>query len=130
MEDKELHPVVKLMIARMASDPDEFSGNTTNRWGRYIDTIERYGSDEDREAIKAAMYTIRMDKAHSEALDELYNGVVSSGTAKPYVNQSQVSTVLDLAKQQRYTAEQQKYDQFRNLSNARNKQYELFNTPK
>jgi hypothetical protein len=123
MEDKELHPVVKLMIARMASDPDEFSGNTTNRWGRYIDTIERYGSDEDREAIKAAMYTIRMDKAHSEALDELYNGVVSSGAAKPYVNQSQVSTVLDLATQQ-------KYDQYIKLSNARKQQYELFNTPK
>jgi hypothetical protein len=123
MEDKELHPVVKLMIARMASDPDEFSGNTTNRWGRYIDTIERYGSDEDRKAIKAAMYTIRMDKAHSEALDELYNGVVSSGAAKPYVNQSQVSAALASAKQQ-------KYDQYRNLSNTRAKKYELFNTPK
>jgi len=83
MEGKELHPVVKLMIARMTSNPDEFSGNTTNRWGRYIDTIEKYGSDEDREAIKAAMYTIRMDKAHSEALGELYNGVASSGAASP-----------------------------------------------
>ena len=73
--DKEVHPLVELLLARMRSHPEEFKkGNRYDRWWAALDAIQRYGSDADSAAIDAALRPIMLDDAHSEALDELLNG--------------------------------------------------------
>lgn len=75
MEDKEVHPLVELLLARMKSHPEEFKkGNRYDRWWAALDALQRYGSDADSAAIDAALRPIMLDDAHSEALDELLNG--------------------------------------------------------
>jgi molybdenum-dependent DNA-binding transcriptional regulator ModE len=83
MEDKGIHPVVELLLARMESHPHEFEVNINpdgnrsfvgNRWYAALETIEEYGSDADQKALDASLGKIRMDEAHRWALDELLNG--------------------------------------------------------
>lgn len=73
MEDN-IHPVVKLLVARMESNPEEFTDKGHNRWDYAIDVVEEYGSAEDKVAISSAMRTILLDEAHEWVMDELLNG--------------------------------------------------------
>lgn len=73
MED-EPHEVVKLLLARMESHPEEFTNATDRGWGRQIDLINVYGNEADVAAINAGMRNVRLAEAHSEVMDELLNG--------------------------------------------------------
>ena len=73
MED-EPHEVVKLLLARMESHPEEFTNVTDRGWGRQIDLINVYGNEADVAAINAGMRNVRLAEAHSEVMDELLNG--------------------------------------------------------
>jgi hypothetical protein len=81
MEDKELHPVVELLLKRMESHPEEFEGNMADphsdvayRWSTATNEIFEYGNDADKAAINAGLRNIRLNVAHRWALDELLNG--------------------------------------------------------
>lgn len=74
MEDKKVHPLVEFMLARMESHPDEFKLHSDPRWAMPLQTIDEYGSEEDREAMITALGALRMNEAHEWALDELLNG--------------------------------------------------------
>lgn len=86
MEDKEeVHPVVKLLLARMESHPEEFSGyisrddmlevpEGSNRWGVVLDTVDEFGSDADKAALAPAMRSIQLEEAHKRMMDELLHG--------------------------------------------------------
>ena len=73
----EPHDVVKLLVARMESHPEEFSSDNerfSDRWERYISDIEAFGNEADKAALNAKLRDIWMDKIHEKVLDELCNG--------------------------------------------------------
>lgn len=83
--NKEVHPLVTLLLERMKSHPEEFEdhfcgepempvASTRDRWGYAINEIQRHGSDADNEALVEGLRPLRLDKAHQWALDELLNG--------------------------------------------------------
>lgn len=84
MEDKKLHPVVELLLARMKSHPEEFEDEyllselrptrSTGRWEPALNAIGHHGSEQDVKAINEAQGAIRMDQIHAWAMDELCNG--------------------------------------------------------
>jgi hypothetical protein len=69
-----LHGVVKLLLARMESHPEEFLTALDGRWREIIIQVREYGSEEENDAIDAALRPIRLAKAHEEMMDELLNG--------------------------------------------------------
>ena len=78
-----IHPVVRLLVARMESHPEEFSdsGNTIaadypegDRWWRALSMVREYGSEEEREIIQTQIRVIRLNNTHEWVLDELLNG--------------------------------------------------------
>lgn len=73
MEDKKLHAMVELLLARMESNPEEFTLEE-DRWGYPITTVEEYGSPEDTAALKKKLRDIRLEEAHKWMMDELLNG--------------------------------------------------------
>lgn len=70
----EPHEVVKLLIARMESHPEEFKSDMRGRWDDTITEITDYGNETDKAAINAKLRDIRLNEAHADALDELLNG--------------------------------------------------------
>jgi len=75
--DNEPHDVVKLLIARMESHPEEFCSDKerfSDRWERYISDIEAFGNEADKAALNAKLRDIWMVKIHEKVMDELLNG--------------------------------------------------------
>jgi hypothetical protein len=74
----EPHDVVKLLVARMESHPEEFTpdegGLYEVRWEEYVTGIEIHGNEADKTAIRAGLRDILLGKIHEEVLDELLNG--------------------------------------------------------
>jgi hypothetical protein len=83
----ELHAVVKLLLQRMESAPEEFkdifypadqdtAGKyiADNRWWRALTLVQEYGTIEDKEALATALRTIKLGGAHEWMMDELFNG--------------------------------------------------------
>lgn len=73
----EPHDVVKLLLARMESHPEEFKfkrGGYHQRWYDYIASINEYGNEADKAAINAKMRDIRLTEVHEQVMDELCNG--------------------------------------------------------
>lgn len=78
---EDIHDVVKLMLARMDSHPEEFEGSgdgfvtdDVDRWWKPLVAIRDFGSEEENALIKAKLREIRLQKAHETAMDELLNG--------------------------------------------------------
>jgi hypothetical protein len=73
----EPHAVVKLLLARMESHPEEFSSDKerySDRWERYISEIEVFGNEADKAALNAKLRDIWMVKIHEKVMEELCNG--------------------------------------------------------
>ena len=73
----ETHEVVKLLLARMESHPEEFrvaNGSFHNRWYDSINGIHAHGNEADKTAIAAKLRDIRMGEIHEQVMDELLNG--------------------------------------------------------
>lgn len=76
-QNNEPHDVVKLLVKRMESHPEEFSSDKerfSDRWERYISDIEAFGNEADKAALNAKLRDIWMVKIHEQVLDELLNG--------------------------------------------------------
>jgi primosomal protein N'' len=65
--------VVKLLLARMESHPEEF-GHGVSRWGWMIENVLENCSKEEAEAIKEGLRPIRLQEIHETVMDELLNG--------------------------------------------------------
>lgn len=77
MVDNEPHAVVRLLLARMESHPEEFKvgdGPFLDRWYDSINTINAYGNETDRAALNAKLRDLRLGEAHEQVMDELLNG--------------------------------------------------------
>jgi len=73
---EEPHAVVRLLLKRMESHPEEFKRIKMfgSRWSEYVNDIEELGSEADKAAIGKAMQNIRMNEIHEAVMDELVNG--------------------------------------------------------
>jgi hypothetical protein len=73
----EPHDVVKLLLKRMESHPEEFKfrrGGYHQRWYDYVNSINEYGNEADKAAISAKMRDIRLAEVHEQVMEELCNG--------------------------------------------------------
>ena len=73
----EPHDVVKLLIARMKSHPEEFRVGDApfhDRWYDHVNSIQAFGSEADKAAISAGLREIRLGETHERVMDELLNG--------------------------------------------------------
>jgi len=73
----EPHEVVKLLIKRMDSHPEEFrigEGIFHQRWSHHVDIVRDNGSEADKAALNAKIRDVLMDELHEHVMDELCNG--------------------------------------------------------
>ncbi len=69
-----MHQAVELLLKRMESNPDEFTGDSKDRWMRMIKRYEAFFSDEERKAISEKQNAIMMKEFHNEVMGELLYG--------------------------------------------------------
>ena len=69
----DFHDVVKLLLKRMKSHPEEFARGMS-RWGWLVNDAMEHGSDEERAALKKGLRPILMQEIHEHVMDELLNG--------------------------------------------------------
>lgn len=84
--DNEIHDVVKLLVARMKSHPEEFRDAYLNsqltpvnhygdgRWEPALRAAYKHANDAEVEALDAGLRPIRLSETHEWVLDELCNG--------------------------------------------------------
>lgn len=80
--ENEYHPVVKLLLTRMESHPEEFAadlsssvgGSRTDRWWQAIRLILESGTEEEKSAINQGTRKLKLQRAHEMVMDELCNG--------------------------------------------------------
>lgn len=65
-----IHEVVKLLVARMESHPEEFDPNRGGRWAEWLEQLIPLVTEEERVILRGPM----MQGIHEEVLDELLNG--------------------------------------------------------
>ena len=79
----QFHEVVKLLLKRMESHPEEFEVSSVgerdivsdhDRWWCVMDKVLDHGTDEEKAAIRAALREIKLNAAHKIMMDELLNG--------------------------------------------------------
>jgi hypothetical protein len=73
----EPHDVVKLLLARMESHPEEFKskqGPYHSRWYDHLNAINAYGNEADKAAINTRVRDIQLAEVHEQVMDELCNG--------------------------------------------------------
>lgn len=69
-----MHQAVELILKRMDSNPDEFTGDSKDRWMRTLKRYEAFFSDEERKAIAEKQNAIMMKEFHNEVMGELLYG--------------------------------------------------------
>ena len=76
----EMHDVVKLLLARMESHPEEFGGDLVatdsreDRWWQILREVREFGTKEEKAALDQAVRKIKLQHAHEAMMDELLNG--------------------------------------------------------
>jgi pyocin large subunit-like protein len=73
----EPHDVVKLLLARMESHPEEFRVGRkpfNDRWMEHISDIEAFGNAVDTAALAEKIRDFRLGEIHERVMDELCNG--------------------------------------------------------
>ena len=73
----EPHDVVKLLLARMESHPEEFKskqGPYHSRWYDHLNAINAYGNEDDKAAINTRVRDIQLAEVHEQVMEELCNG--------------------------------------------------------
>jgi hypothetical protein len=69
-----MHQAVELILKRMESNPEEFTGDSADRWMRHLKRYEDFMSDDEREAIQTKQREIMMDVMHKDIMAELLYG--------------------------------------------------------
>lgn len=73
----EPHEVVKLLLARMESHPEEFrlkDPSYHDRWYNHMSAINTHGNEADKAALAGKIREIRLAEIHEQVMDELLNG--------------------------------------------------------
>jgi hypothetical protein len=119
MVDNEPHAVVRLLLARMESHPEEFKvgdGPFLDRWYDSINTINAYGNETDKAALNVKLRDLRLGEAHEQVMDELLNGPERRRKEKEEVEYERKLAVLaaQKAQQQQLAAQQQMTQRYQN----------------
>jgi hypothetical protein len=69
-----MHQAVELILKRMDSNPDEFTGDSKDRWMRMLKRYEAFFNQEERDAILEKQNGIMMGEFHKEVMAELLYG--------------------------------------------------------
>jgi hypothetical protein len=69
VETTDFHPVVKLLISRMESNPEEFDGR--GLWRSRVDIYDDAYTPEETAALAAAERHIRLDRKHAKVMKAL-----------------------------------------------------------
>ena len=69
----EPHDVVKLLLARVESHPEEFK-SPEDRWDRILIEVLEYANEAEVSALNAKLRDVRLAEAHEDMMDELLNG--------------------------------------------------------
>lgn len=107
----EMHDVVKLLLARMESHPEEFNGDMAERdsrsyrWWQAIRLIQENGTAEEKAAIDKGIRKIKLQHAHEMVMDELLNG--DERRHKFQEDQEYEEKLLQQMRQQQITMAQQ-----------------------
>ena len=120
MEDKEteMHPVVKLLLARMESHPEEFDVESrpnefdadlptlfrSGRWDGVLARINPHLNSVEEAAFKEKIRDMALTAAHEAAMDELLNGPARREEAERALNEK-----IQAAAQQQLAARQPQY---------------------
>ena len=75
MVDEGIHPVIRLLLARMESHPEEFYCNASGRWDYFLQLLEENARPEEFSVLAEPLRRIRLEEIHGLVLDELCNGV-------------------------------------------------------
>ena len=67
------HDVVKLLLKRMESHPEEFKKDA-DRWDKVLLEVLEHGNEAEIAAIHLSIRNIRLSEAHEDMMDELCNG--------------------------------------------------------
>jgi hypothetical protein len=73
----EPHEVVKLLLARIESHPEEFEGGMSSRhtrWRKALEDVFSNLTDEEAKPLQSALNKVRLDEIHKSVMDELLNG--------------------------------------------------------
>jgi hypothetical protein len=68
-QNNEPHAVVRLLVKRMESHPEEFS-NDNGRWAQWLDELMPFVTEKERLMLRKPM----MQSIHEDVMDELLNG--------------------------------------------------------
>ena len=101
----EPHDVVKLLVARMESHPEEFKSDVNGRWYDVVTEITEYGNEADKAAMNAKLRDIRLGEAHEGMMDELCNGPERRRRQEEEAEYER-QLILQKAMAQRHTAQQ------------------------
>ena len=52
----EPHDVVKLLVARMESNPEEFTSEEIGRWAQFLDELMPFVTEEERVMLRKPMH--------------------------------------------------------------------------
>lgn len=103
----EPHDAVKLLLARMDSNPEEFKFKDPSyhdRWYNHISAVNSYGNEADKAALNAKIRDIRMAEVHEQIMDELLNGDERRAKEKEeYEYERHLTQSLQHMKQQQLT---------------------------
>lgn len=69
----EPHDVVKLLLTRMESHPEEFK-SPEDRWDRILVEVLEYANEVEVSPLNAKLRDIRLAELHEGMMDELLNG--------------------------------------------------------
>jgi hypothetical protein len=124
MVDNEPHAVVRLLLARMESHPEEFKvgdGPFLDRWYDSINTINAYGNETDKAALNVKLRDLRLGEAHERVMDELLNG---PERRRKEEEEREYERNMTLAMQKQQTMQQQAAMQQQAQQNAYRNQYQ------
>jgi len=102
----EPHDVVKLLVARMESHPEEFTSDGGGRWAQWLDELIPFVTEEERVMLRKPM----MQTIHEDVLDELINGPDKRRKeAEEHEYERNLAKSLLLTKQQALVQQQKAY---------------------
>lgn len=67
--EEEVHPGVKLLLARMDSHPEEFKSDT--RWARHYQVYKTHWNGTEKRLFSNKLRAIRMQEMHEKIMKEL-----------------------------------------------------------
>ena len=95
----EIHPVVRMLLARMESHPEEFQFHATSslavtgRWETWINQLGWHFNEAEKELIYGKAKELIFQRVHEEVMDELLNGEARRAE-KERAHQEQLSKYL------------------------------------